>query len=557
MDEQLPQPRPKFSWLNRDGPWLVALLLFVGLLRGWLIVNTEVTARDSIGFIRYSLLFDHKSWSEALCSQHQHPGYPVLVWLTATPIRAIYGTTPESMRVAAQSVNVVVSLLLAVMMFRLGKLLWDRYVGFFAALMFQFLPITGHHLSDGISDGLFLLLVVSALGALIRARAEGSGWRYALGGALIGLAYLTRPEGLLVLPAAWLFLVGLQFVRSGKSTWRHVAAGLAIVTGSSVAAGSPYYLATGKITEKPTALQILEESRAGPTENGGWPLFASVFASTFAPSPSTQVQLQRTLRTLFLELFQALNYAGGFFLIWAVLFCRKTLFRNPGFYLLAIYFAIHAAILVKLGLTVSYVSDRHVMALVAIASYPCVIGLAHLCSLSGRFWGEANANSEGDFLYPPAVQTVAALGLMVSLAICAGKTVTRLHGNRVGNHQAGIWLAGQVKPGDMVEDDHNWSHYYAGQVFVEGKEPVLPSSVVPNRFVVMTRSKDADVREQREQREQSLKQAGGRLVYHWPTDAEGKAVRIVVYSLPRDFQTNPWKKDAAPSVVGQTVNREK
>src|SRR5262245_58802169 len=39
----------------RDWQWLLLLLVLVIPLRGWLLFNTEVAARDSIGFIRYAL----------------------------------------------------------------------------------------------------------------------------------------------------------------------------------------------------------------------------------------------------------------------------------------------------------------------------------------------------------------------------------------------------------------------------------------------------------------------------------------------------------------------
>ncbi len=554
MDGQSSPPRPTSSWLQRDGVWLLVLLLMVGILRCWLIVNTEVTARDSIGFIRYALLFDQKSWQETLLSQHQHPGYPVVVWAVSKPMRAIFGTTPEVMRISAQLVSLTASLLLAVMMFRLGKILWDRYVGFFAALLFQFFPISGHHLSDGISDGQFLLLTISALLVLVRARETGAIWRYVLAGVLVGLAYLTRPEGLLVLPAAWLFVVGVQFVKDNKRAWREIGAGLTAFTASCAIAGSPYYMATGTITRKPSAWQTIEEVTAGRMEYGHRPLFASLFATNFTPSTNLQEQLQRTLRALFFELGQALNYIGGIFAVWALVFCRKMLTRNVGFYLLAAYFAIHAAILVKLGLKVSYVSDRHVMALVALSCYLCVIGMAHVCT-PWLWWVNFGKAIPDGFLYPKIILASTAFWLFVALGICTGKTVTRLHANRVGNHQAGLWLAQNVHFGDVVEDDHNWSHFYSGQIFLEACKPVLPVDAAPNCFVVITRSKDDDVREKRETQEEELKKSRAELVYHWPASADPAKSRIVVYALPRNFATHPWEKSDGPSAF-QTVGRK-
>src|SRR5436305_8135247 len=96
MDEREP---------GRRGDWgrilLVALLAL--LVRGWLITHTEVSARDSIGFIRYALQFDDKRWTDVVRSFEQHPGYPVLVWLVSRPVRLIAGgTSCDAMVLSAQ-----------------------------------------------------------------------------------------------------------------------------------------------------------------------------------------------------------------------------------------------------------------------------------------------------------------------------------------------------------------------------------------------------------------------------------------------------------------------
>ena len=66
----------------------------------------------------------------------------------------------------------------------------------------------------------------------------------------MGLAYLTRPEGLLVLPAAWLFVVGVQFAKDQRRRWEEIALGLTAFSVCCAAAGLPYFLATGTITRE-------------------------------------------------------------------------------------------------------------------------------------------------------------------------------------------------------------------------------------------------------------------------------------------------------------------
>ena len=83
-------------WITRTD-WLLVAALFALILplRVWLLCNTEVTARDSIGYIRYALQFEHVdadgrpvTYQAVLRNNHQHPGYPLLVLLMSQPFRA-------------------------------------------------------------------------------------------------------------------------------------------------------------------------------------------------------------------------------------------------------------------------------------------------------------------------------------------------------------------------------------------------------------------------------------------------------------------------------------
>ena len=126
MPDQEPRSITKIDWLL-----IGALVVLVLPLRIWLICNTEVTARDSIGYIRYALQFGEKPWHEVLEKNQQHPGYPVLVWLTSLPVRAWSGeTTPENMEFSTQLVNFIASLLLLVPTYLLGRQFFDRGISF-------------------------------------------------------------------------------------------------------------------------------------------------------------------------------------------------------------------------------------------------------------------------------------------------------------------------------------------------------------------------------------------------------------------------------------------
>src|SRR5439155_6707375 len=75
-----------------------------------------------------------------------------------------------------------------------------------SSAIFQCLPVGARVMSDALSESLFLLMSATALLLAVRAFQTGS-WRpFGLCGLFAGLAYLTRPEGILIVVAVILVL---------------------------------------------------------------------------------------------------------------------------------------------------------------------------------------------------------------------------------------------------------------------------------------------------------------------------------------------------------------
>src|SRR5262245_30814993 len=165
---------------GRRGDWgrilLVALLAL--LVRGWLITHTEVSARDSIGFIRYALQFDDRPWKDVVRSFEQHPGYPVLVWLVSRPVRLIAGgTSCNGMVLSAQLATTFAAVLMVIPVYFLGKTLFNRHAGLVAAALLQCLPVFVRVTADGLSEGPFLLFLASGLFFAVTGLRTRSAWR--------------------------------------------------------------------------------------------------------------------------------------------------------------------------------------------------------------------------------------------------------------------------------------------------------------------------------------------------------------------------------------------
>lgn len=510
--------------------WLIVAALFACVLplRLWLLHNTEVTARDSIGYIRYALQFEREPWQEVLKKNHQHPGYPALVLLMSMPVRAIAGEmTPANMELSCQLVSLIASLLLILPMYFLGRQFFERPVSFGATLLYQFLPISAQHLSDGISEPVFLLFLVCGLLQMVHAVRTPSAWRGGLCGISAGLAYLTRPEGALILPAFGAMLIAGQLRPAWRCEWRRFFECGVATAACALAVGAIFFITVGHFTTKPMGQQITGETQVSDVH----PAFGSPLFATAVPITDSRTgALARSGWAICMEVNQSFHYVGAGFALVGLLLAFGSLRRDAGFWALAVFAALHAAVLVRLGMIAHYVSDRHVMILVLLGAYFAVYAMGELprrllawrASMPPRF--------------APAAFALLLVGM---IAACMPKAAQRLHGNRAENHAAGLWLAERFRlhPEDnpVIVDDHAWSNFFAGLVFQEGHEPAFPKDHPSKCYIVTTRTRDPQADAARAAVKMS---ADAKIV--WPTDGDRERSRVVVWEQPRRFGEFPW-----------------
>ncbi|MGH7169263.1 MAG: ArnT family glycosyltransferase, partial [Gemmataceae bacterium] len=250
------------SWA--DLRCLAILVVLVMSVRAWQIAHTEVASRDSISYIRMAWQMEHAPWREVLPASPQHPGYPVAVLGMSLPIRHFLpDDLPRAWQLSAQLVSALASLLLLVPMFYFGREVFDRRIAFWSCVLFHCLPTSGRIMSDALSDTLFLLFACSGLWLATVALRRQS-WRlFALTGLAGALAYLTRPEGALILGATGLVLIGVQVNRRWRQSWRNVLVSGAALTLTALAVMVPYMLVIRGLTVKNTPNIMIHQQRPG------------------------------------------------------------------------------------------------------------------------------------------------------------------------------------------------------------------------------------------------------------------------------------------------------
>ncbi len=185
------------AWFVRGalGLWLVGLLLRLGATR-----HTTVISRDGIAYLelaRSALAGD----ADALLRAHYPPGFPALLALLAGP----FGLSETSGAVASAVGSALVVPAVTLLAARAHGRIAGLCAGLLAAALPELVTIGG----EVLSDGWYLALLAWTLVLLQRAHERGGLLAGVGAGVVGGLAYLTRPEALVVLGGGALGLLVL------------------------------------------------------------------------------------------------------------------------------------------------------------------------------------------------------------------------------------------------------------------------------------------------------------------------------------------------------------
>jgi hypothetical protein len=527
-ETQSPLPR----W--REFAFLTLLLLFAAASRAWLIGHTEVAARDSVGFIRYALELERDPWKEVLKRNLQHPGYPAVLLAVSWPVRQLCGgTSATSMQLSAQLASALAGVLLILPMYYLGREFFGRRTAFWGTALFQCLPVSARVMSDGLSEATFLLFVTIALLLAVRGLRGRSVAAFTGCGFFSALAYLTRPEGALIVAATGLVLACIQFLSAWRWPWPRALACMAALLLAATAVASPYVIVNGRMTNKPTSRRLWETTAPEPTPVG-WhgvhgPLTASVLA-VYAPETLKDRRLWG-LYAIATEVTKDLHYLAVLpFLIGLWSFHERLKMRS-GAWVLLVLCLLHFLILWRVAVVVGYVSDRHVLVLVLCGVFIAADGafvLSAMLTLLAQWHRNARATKP---VRSAESGKLAVVLFLVLLGFGLAEALKPLHANRAGHRQAGLWLAAHTSAADPIVDPFCWAHYYAGRVFGEGRTPAMPSGSVPTQYVVMEQSSTSEHSRLPTINYARGLAARGQVVYHWPVDKPEASAKILVYAV--------------------------
>jgi hypothetical protein len=471
--------RPGESTPRFASAFATAVLLFgIALaLRVAVAARLTVLFDDGPHFLGIARLFSLGDWRAAVADDY-HPLYPLLVALA-------HGLLPDWER-AAQAVSAVGGAAAVVALFAFARAAFDGRTAWIAGLLLAIHPYALAFSADVESEGLYMGLFTGSLACLwLGLERPRIAWA-AAGGALAGLAYLTRPEGLgaVAIGAG----TALFAVARGRIGARSGAAWLAAAGLGTGVVALPYVMAlhsvTGewRISQKKSLAQL---ASGAPLERQGLtpprpppavPVDASAADVTPRPwSPPQPVAecasqaghaAREALRrerwgAALASLHELVATAIGTFRLEFLLLALVGLYAcrgRPGerglFAAGAV--ALYGVVLYALSLHVGYLSRRHVLPpLLPLLAYAGVgvplVGRALLAPL-GRM------RASGRWAVAVALALVACLALPKGFADRSAE--------REAEREAGEWLGARGQLRGPVAAAHRRVAYYAGERFV-------------------------------------------------------------------------------------------
>jgi 4-amino-4-deoxy-L-arabinose transferase-like glycosyltransferase len=432
-----------------------------------------------------------------------HPLYPAAIALG----HAVLGPLGVSLERAGAVVSALAGTGAVLALFAFTRRAFGPRVALVAAALLAVHAGAIEMSGDVQSEGLYLALFLAALAALWRALDEGRAGSAAAAGALSGLAYLTRPEGLGVaalgaglaafglatgrwpgrrrVGVAATALVAAALVAAPYVAWLSAQEGtLALTRKKSVswvvgvpgAQGEPGGLATGQpgmeapkiersaATDAAAAARRAAADAAGATRRDATPPAADDprFDALVAPpwtargAGAALVDLLQTGRRALRAEMVLLLVAG----VVSARFAAAGAGPGPRAGFLAAIVGLYGVLLFGLATNVGYVSSRHVLPpLVPLLAYAGLGVLALADRAAGRVSPE-RAPRRRRAVLAALVGVVAALGL--------GKALSRLdQRGEVAERRAAEWVRESGGPGTVVAARKRRVAYYAGAPFVQ------------------------------------------------------------------------------------------
>ena len=397
---------------------------------------TPIFSKDGVHF----LFLAGKCHSQGLQSILGNPQHPLFPFLTS-----LFAYIFPSLEVAARFVTFTAGILGLGFVYWTGLLLFGKRVAKWAALFFAVHPVLVEINTDIITESLFSLFVLAGIALLVKILKSDRASKLLifLTGISAGFAYLTRPEGLLLVAAGTflLFILPLAKRKSSDSSFLK-----AFLTGiwlnlffilGFLLIGSPYMLAIGGITTKHSIQEIILKAigKWNPNIHKHEDMLISlplngIYLASYTQAFSSQLQRLYEPFLLIAKIITPISFC-----LLIISFFRKfSKYTLPETVPLLILFMTLAIAILRV-LSGNAIETRHIIPAL-LCSFPYVgLGWVFFCD-------KIQTYDIGKKLLPFAIA-----GLFISLTVYSSRPIQT---SKIGRYNAGKWILETYGPDHRV-----------------------------------------------------------------------------------------------------------
>lgn len=414
----------------------------------WFSHHAEVSFADGLRYVREAQLITRGDFAGGLWRAIDHPMHALAIAAMHTVIGG--GDSPFAWQTAAQAASVLMLVMAVPPIYLVARELYDETTAVIGCILVFANPVITYVAVNVLSESTFLVFWSWGLWGAVRFLREG---RFVWLPPTIGfgaLAYLTRPEGLLLHGALVATLLLLPLHRVTRIHWPRWRSALAfLVLGPALLVG-PYIALKGGLGTKPAIARVLgfepEAPRVAPERENA------------RTSPDTMIS---RYSIAFGRMLKAIR--GAVTLPMLPLAVLGLCVARPGaerarIWLFSGVIVITSAIgLVRLHATGGYCTVRHALVPGLLLTFAAAHGLAWLIprvSLEARVLGLG----QGRLRPGPAVW-----GLVIALLAAwpLWRGLSPYNSSFAIYRMAGSWLAEQPVAGGRVLDLTDWSLFFA------------------------------------------------------------------------------------------------
>jgi 4-amino-4-deoxy-L-arabinose transferase-like glycosyltransferase len=415
-------------------------------LLGWALRHTKASFADGLRYIHQAEKIEAGTYG--LVHGIDHPLHPFLI---ASVHHLLGGAGPASWQRAALVLCFASAVLLVIPIYLFALELFGDQTAWLACVLVIVNPIICYVVVNVLSESTFLLWWSFGLWASVRFLREGRFLWLPVATGFGALAYLTRPEGMLLPAALTATLLLLPLLRVTRINWPRWWAALAFLVGGLVLLVGPYVAIKGGLGTKPGIARVLGLApRSEPL---------ALEREKPLPGDQTDLEIYELATTRMLKVFRAAVTPPLFplALLGLGVACCGANRPRAGLFLAIVVLA-SAIALVRLHATGGYCTVRHGLVpgiILTIAAASGINWLLSKVSIPGRWLGLPHER-----LRPgPAIWTVLVIALVVLPNL---RSLGPLNpGPFEVYRDTGRWLAEKTGASEQVLDLTDWSLFFS------------------------------------------------------------------------------------------------